>query len=499
MLMADAITSTENIRHIYNFRKTVGHGHFGTVKIANLIASPKMKYAIKQVEKSKLKKDAYLIKRELMILKQLDHPNIIRFYETYEDDKYYYFVMEYCGGGELLERLSTSGHLHEDEVAAIMQKAFSALKHLHKIGIAHRDLKPENFLFSSKEPDAELKLIDFGLSKLFAHVPGHKLDSVVGTPLYVAPEVLKQDYDERCDNWSLGVMMYFLLSGHLPFDAAHTKDIFDKIKLGKFTFKGKEWKSVSKLAKDLIKQLLVVSPDHRLTSSEALKHPWFEKVLVGKKKKINPQVADKLKNFRAQKKFKKEVMKFMVNYLTEEEISDLRETFRYFDKDNTGYISIGEFQQAMKELGHKLTIKEIEDIMNTIKFEPTTKKRINYSDFIAATMDKKLYLSNERLWDAFKHFDVDNTGEITPSDVKEAMTRGGRKIQEEEIVRMMKEIEIPTGKLSFNEFVQMMKVDDEASSPLKLRDPTRLMDPNLKIKLSSPLSEPTEGSVTDKV
>mmetsp|Transcript_22989 Transcript_22989/g.19952 ORF Transcript_22989/g.19952 Transcript_22989/m.19952 type:complete len:132 (-) Transcript_22989:1318-1713(-) len=126
--------------------------------------------------------------------------------------------MELCSGGELLERIVKKGRLEESEVANIMRKVFSAVKYLHSIGIMHRDLKLENFLFKSKYPDSEIKLIDFGLSTIFSETENKKFESMLGTPMYAAPEVIRGFYDQKCDVWSLGVMMYILLSGNPPFD-----------------------------------------------------------------------------------------------------------------------------------------------------------------------------------------------------------------------------------------------------------------------------------------
>jgi len=147
--------------------------------------------------------------------------------------------------------------------------------------------------------------------------------------------------------------------------------------------------------------------------------------------------------------------------LTEGEIKKLTENFRYFDQDSTGYISVGEMQTAMKDLGHHLPEKEIENLMKTIKID-SSQPMINYSEFIAATMNKKDYLTRERLWAAFKHFDIENTNEITPENIVEAMARAGRKIPLEDIRKMVREVDLTKdGKLSFEEFVHIMKFEDD--------------------------------------
>jgi len=392
-----------------------------------------------------------------MILKRLDHPNIVKFYETYQDDKFFYLVMEYCSGGELLERIVEKGKLEEREVAKIMRAAFSAVKHLHSMGIVHRDLKPENFLFASRDPDAEVKLIDFGLSKFLGDNPEYKLTSFVGTALYVAPEVIKGCYDERCDNWSLGVLMYVLLSGNPPFEGENPREVFHKISLGKYSMNGLEWRNISRQAKDLVSKLLVIDKEKRFSASQALKHEWFTSKFPSKPDRADPTVLNMFKNFRSGKKFKNEALKVMVNFLSEAELKKLTETFRSIDTENTGYISVIQLEKAMKDLGYDYTIGKLEALMKTIKID-SSRPLINYTEFIAATMDKKNYITKERLWAGFKHFDVDNTNEITVSNIREALARAGRKISDDDIKKMIKEVDLTKdGKISFDEFVHLMR------------------------------------------
>lgn len=162
--------STADIRTVYAFEKLIGGGHFGSVRLAHRITDPQIKYAVKSILKENIKKDVKLLEEELSILTQVDHPNIIKFHETYIDYRYVHIVMELCEGGELFEKIVEMHKFSEREAASLLRKILSAVKHLHEHGICHRDLKPENFMFSDKTNNAEIKLIDFGLSKRFGSI-----------------------------------------------------------------------------------------------------------------------------------------------------------------------------------------------------------------------------------------------------------------------------------------------------------------------------------------
>lgn len=179
-----------------------------------------------------------MLKNEIETLHRTDHPNIAKFFETYEDEKYVHIVMELCLGGDLFDNIIKKGHFTENEAAKTMKKVLSAINYLHSLKICHRDLKPENFLFSTEGTHNEIKVIDFGLSTKFGETSD--LHSVVGTPFYVAPEVLYGAYNKECDVWSLGVILYTLLVGYPPFRGETSEDIFYQVKKGKLDFKERE-------------------------------------------------------------------------------------------------------------------------------------------------------------------------------------------------------------------------------------------------------------------
>ena len=465
-------TSLMDIRNVYKFEpKVIGNGYFGTVRVAVLKNNPTKKFAVKTIFKEKIQKNLHLLKRELEILKTLDHPNIVKFYETYQDDKFFHFVMEYCSGGELLERIADNGYLNEKDAAAIMKKIFSAVKYLHEHGIVHRDLKPENFLFSHKGKDAEIKIIDFGLSKQFEgeNGIGVHLQTMVGTAFYVAPEVLQGNYDNRCDNWSLGVITYILLSGNPPFYGDTPKDVFELVKKGKFKFSGSIWKKTSKQAKEFISKLLCVDRNRRMTAEGALQHLWLNMNIKEKniQAKITPKIINSLQSFQTAGNLKKEVFKIIVNLMSENEIKNLKETFQAIDKQNKGKITLTDLKKVMEDMGFQSYLYDINKLIK--QCENSEEYEINYSEFIAANLEKKNYFNKDKLYTAFKHFDVDDTESITVKNLKESMAREGRKLSNHELAEWIKEVDKQsTGKIGFNEFMEMMNDDQRKSIILEV-------------------------------
>lgn len=459
-------TSYCDITTVYKLdSKPLGNGHFGVVRLGTLINGPSTKYAIKTIDKQKVKKELHLLKRELEILKTLDHPNIVKFYETYQDENYFHLVMEYLSGGELLDRLIKNGYVSEKETKILMLKIFSAIKYLHERGITHRDLKPENFLFSDKTKDTEIKIIDFGLSKQFD--VGHEesnttkaLKTIVGTAFYVAPEVLEGKYDFRCDNWSLGVIAYTLLCGTPPFFGENNKEIFSKVLKGKFQFIPSEWKSISKDAQDFISKLLSTNVEKRYTASQALNHIWLKSLKKERDDTIlDPKIINNLRNYKTIPTLKKEAMKLIVNMMNDKDIRELKKAFRKIDRDNSGMISHEELQKIMNEVGMQYSDNETKLIIKTIK--KTDDKEINYTDFLAATIDHKIFLNKDKIKLAFKHFDIFNKNEISLSSLKESMARNGRKYNDSILEQWIKEIDLSkTGKISLKNFIEVMRMEN---------------------------------------
>ena len=419
----------------YEIIKELGEGGFGKVYAAKNKKSGEIR-AIKQLLKKNISKDDLdRFKREIEVLKKIDHPNVIKLYEKYESDNHIYLVMEKCDGGELFDDLMIrmeSGKMYsEKEVAIIMRQVLSAIQYCHEKKICHRDLKAENVLFLNKktvdsglkekkkkkmnlidEIQNPIKVIDFGLSQIIKP----DIQSKVGTAYYVAPEILDGHYTAKCDVWSAGVLLYILLSGIPPFNGRDDREIYLKIRSQKFSF-SKEFKNVSEDAKTLIKHM-IAPEDKRYSAEDALKHPWFDKAKIEEKElkniKFDPSF---LKEYNKANHLKKLVLLFIASRISDKEIEDLKVVFRAFDEDNDGQISLEEFKKGLKKLTKvKISEEKIVEYFNSIDTNKSGK--IDYTEFIAATLDKKNYLQKGKLYEAFSMLDKNNKGKISKEEIK---------------------------------------------------------------------------------
>lgn len=265
------------IQNLYVFKERIGVGSWGVVHLAVERSSGFLR-AIKKIPK-KPNMDIKRFRQEMTILRGFDHPRVIRLYETFEDYSTLYMVMEYCRGGELYQRILEEKALPEPAVAWIMREILSAIAYCHSKGVCHRDIKPENFLFSDKDIRSSLKLVDFGLARKF-NVGGEPLSSKVGTVLYLAPELVKDEhYSSKVDLWSAGVIMYSMLFGQPPFckEGCSDVELLRAISEGQIDYQPASARTISREAEHLVRALCCRDPEQRMEASQALSHSWFIK------------------------------------------------------------------------------------------------------------------------------------------------------------------------------------------------------------------------------
>ncbi len=416
----------QDIRKIYKFKEVLGGGHFGTVRVAyKRKEEPRRYYAIKSISKKNLSpSDLEDLIKEVDIISGLDHPVIIDFYETYQDEFFFHIVMELCKGKEVFQKIASEGKIEEKKVAIVINKVLNAIAYCHSRGITHRDIKPENILFETNEQNSEIKLIDFGLSRKYS--VDQKMHTILGTPYYIAPEVLKGNYDEKCDIWSIGALTYIMLSGEPPFKGKSNNEIFMKIIKDPIKFNPYKWNNLSENSKNFIKLCLNKDPQKRPNAVEALGHVWFNSIEISSPKNITQDILNNIKNFSIKQQFKKIVLRYILSTLNETELKKYKRAFYAIDFKHNGTISKEELKRAF-EIG-KIEITD-DNINKVFKLcDENQKGSLDYTDFLMCAYDKKYLLTDKKLNLAFQYFDVDNSGIIEIHDVKDAMLRFGKNV-----------------------------------------------------------------------
>jgi calcium-dependent protein kinase len=439
---------------------TIGEGGFGSV----YKAKEKETGALRAIKKIPLEKiiNYQSIINEVTALKNLDHPNIIKLYEVYEDEGWIFLVQEFWEGGELFDYIADRDHLSEKEAAQIFKQIMQAIIYCHKNRICHRDLKPDNFMFSSKEPGSTLKLIDFGLSRSFYkfQMTGEgkclRMTTKVGTAHYMAPEILRQDYSYACDTWSAGVILYIMLWGYPPFIGKDEDEVFQANLDGNYDFNDKVWDNVSDEAKDLISKILVPEKE-RLTPKECLNHPWVKNSAETEVPKDTQDVyLSRLKQFQMASKLKKTILSYLASRVTEDEIKENIKMFNQIDKNHDGYITVKELKKGLA--GKDKDEREVQTIMMSV--DTDNNGAINFNEFIAATLDASIYKDYEKLEKAFKFFDKDHDGEIDENELKESLA--GKEFKHIDTKIFSSALEENdndlNGKINFGEFLRWMSV-----------------------------------------
>lgn len=437
----------------YVIGEIMGSGAFATVRkvVHKDTNTPR---ALKIIKKNP-KQDSSRMYLEVDILKKLIHANIMQIFEFYEDKRNFYIITEFCEGGELFDKIVEKGSFKEDEAAWIMKQLISAINYIHSNKIVHRDLKPENILLDTKKNNI-IKIIDWGTARFFDKDKNKKMNKISGTPYYIAPEVLFEKYDEKCDIWSCGVIMYIILCGYPPFNGETDNEILAKIKSGKFSFPDDEWASVSDDAKDLINCMLEFDPKKRYSASKCLDHNWL--------KETNKQIVDtsltkkaltNMKKFHAERKLQQASLTYIVNHLmSKEDKNELYVVFQKFDKNGDGVLSKDEIYDGYKEiLGEIEAAKEVERIMKEVDFDKSGS--IDYNEFLMACTNRQKLLNKEKLEQTFKMFDKDGNGSISANEIRSVL--GSALTDNKLIEQMISEVDDNGDKeISLKEFKEMM-------------------------------------------
>ncbi|CAH9105568.1 unnamed protein product [Cuscuta epithymum] len=446
----------DDIMATYKLGHELGRGEFGVTYLCTNKSTGEH-LACKSISKKKLRTQVDIddVKREVQIMKLLPrHPNIVSLKDTYEDDHAVHLVMELCEGGELFDRIVARGHYTERAAAVVTHTIVEVIQMCHKNGVMHRDLKPENFLFANKKETAALKAIDFGLSVTFK--PGETFKEIVGSPYYMAPEVLKRNYGPEVDVWSAGVILYILLCGVPPFWAETEKGVAQAIIRSVVDLKKDPWPKVSDNAKDLVKKMLNPDPTKRLTALEVLDHPWLQNAQKAPNVSLGETVIARLKQFSMMNKLKKRALKVIAEHLSVEEMAGIKEVFKLMDTSNNGKINMNELRVGMQKLGHQITDSELQILMEA--GDTDKDGYLDYGEFVAVSVHIRKLGTEDHLKKAFDYFDKNQTGYIEIEELRDALADEIDSNSEEIINAIMQDVDTnKDGRISYIEFDVMMK------------------------------------------
>ncbi|KAL1331021.1 calcium-dependent protein kinase 13 isoform X2 [Arachis ipaensis] len=398
----------ENIEEKYLVDRELGRGEFGVTYLCIDRGSREL-LACKSISKRKLRTavDVEDVRREVAIMRHLPRSSsIVSLREACEDDNAVHLVMELCEGGELFDRIVARGRYTERAAAAVARTVVEVVQLCHRHGVIHRDLKPENFLFANKKENSPLKAIDFGLSIFF------KPESEQG----VAQAILR----------------------------------------GLIDFKREPWPSISESAKSLVRQMLEPDPKLRLTAKQVLEHPWIQNAKKAPNIPLGDAVKSRLKQFSMMNRFKRKALRVIADFLSNEEVEDIKDIFQKMDTDNDGIVSIEELKAGFQNFGSQLAESEIQMLLEAVN--TNGKGTLDYGEFVAVSLHLKRMANDEHLRKAFSYFDKDGNGYIEPDELRNALMEDGTDDCADVANDIFQEVDTDKdGRISYEEFVAMMK------------------------------------------
>ena len=462
---------------IYTELEELGEGAYGVVKKVCLKDNPDTVRAMKIISKDNIAEgQSQKLLDEIKILKKLEHPNIMKIYEYFDDSNNVYIVSELCDQGDLLGKMTKLGCMSELVVKFLMGQILNAVSYLHDNGVFHGDIKLENIMlyktsrkrgrrftninlelnsniklqkdienynkgknrnirssqiFVEDMTNYEVKLIDFGCSKFLVKGKKNKLSGIVGTSIYCSPEVIDNLYDEKSDEWSCGILMYILLCGEPPFTGETEEEIFENIKKGYIDFTKQKFNNVSDNCIDLIKKLLNPNKRKRINAADALKHPFFTENFNPKEALTQNKDLTILKRFLSLNKLPSKLHEVVVayccyNFISKEEEKQLREIFRFLDHDNKNRLSKNDFSLGFKDANIMVSNYELKKIMNLLDNDGSNS--IEYQEFLRAACDKNELFKDENLKVVFGVIDKNKKGYANSNDIQKFVLGNDKKM-----------------------------------------------------------------------
>lgn len=466
---------------VKKWSRCIGKGAAGSVFKAVHLASG-LERAVKKCYKVR-PDDELMHKREAALLSRLDHPNIIKLFEVFDDKRCTYFIFELCMGGELLERLTNSKDVTEMQCASLLAQILRGLHYIHIRHICHRDVKPENFILLDHRPleKAALKMVDFGSAAIVQ--PGSFLSTLTGTPAYMAPEVFSHSYNVSCDMWSCGVVTYFILSGALPFDGSCPEEIMSLARVGKYSFDAPEWKHISIGSQEFVARCMEFKPETRMTAEAALHDTWvLQRDVHAEQPHLPAPVLQNLSKFRRCSQLKKTALITVARHLSHNACSELASAFVQMDADDDGELTLDEMTVGLSKTGLQLSSDQIKELMANWDYDHSGK--INYTEFVAGTLDVHSQVEEDVCRSVFDSFDSNGDGVLTPDELAHVLAEGEvtEVIGEMNVEELLKEADTDgDGKISFDEFMALVAERTAPEVPESARSKTSSLQEMIKL------------------
>lgn len=459
---AAALTFLHKVSDFYDLQRTeLAEGAYSVVR-RGVRKSTDVRYAVKSMHKKATPKED--LERMVRIMKPLDHPNIVKLYDVYEDHLHTHVVLELCEGGELLQRILVDSYFTERQAARVMRQVFAAVAYLHSHSVCHRDVRPGHILLHNNRPtdNAVIKLVDFRCAREFDE--GTKFFDRVGQTLFSAPEMLQgSGHNETVDLWACGVTMYLCICGYPPFVGETEGDTVGRVVRGALVFPD-DWGRVSQCSKDLILKLLEVSSTKRARANDALRSPWIDNVDASSALIDFPlhEGQRNMKAFVGQNRLRKAAAHAIAQRMADEEIKELQDMFALIDKNGDKMITFYELKRGLDRLGKEETLNDLQVLFEAIDVDGS--RRIDYTEFLAAALDRRRQREDSACWAAFQVFDTDGSGTISKQELVNVL--GNDAVQDmmnsTAISRVLQDCDMDQdGSIDFQEFMAMMRVESD--------------------------------------
>ena len=457
------VTQSKNkdIRKSYEFICMLGNGSFGKVRLYRDRNYKDLLFAIKTLKKEGIPQYHFnLLKSEVNILSNLDHPNIVKYFGTFEDEFFIHIVMEYLKGHDLDKIISLKNYTGFDEknMCQIIQQLLKALSFIHSKNIIHRDIKPENVLFSNKRNYSSLRLIDFGLATFLKED-----NKSVGTPFYMSPETIDGNSTFQSDIWSVGVIVYQMITGKLPFigddKENNNQTLYHKIKTEDYDEECFEEIECSDEVKDFIHKSLIKDVSLRMTTQEALNHPWIQKFCTKTidKTLVTHETIRILLDFAKKTRLQKEIYYFIAKVCNESDIDKYKSFFNQLDSHNMGSLTKNEIKEGFEKNKIEIDEDDLNEIFEGLDFHKAGV--INYSEFLSGMVSSKNFDKEEKLISVFNLLreNEQSRNYINHESLMNAIKALSLNINEEEIKQCFKEYD---DEINFEYFKKII-LDDE--------------------------------------